>query len=116
MRFTAATARITELKAKGADKAAVSSAVSAMLTLKAAHRAKTFLPRGSKRQRMVLKARSAAKAAAVTATYPAPTELERDPDDPTFLKSFAVEDPAAIQHFHTHGFVVYGNVLDQDEC
>lgn len=34
MRFTAATARITELKAKGADKAAVSSAVSAMLTLK----------------------------------------------------------------------------------
>lgn len=45
---------------------------------------------------------------------PALSEL-RDPSDPEYTRSFALNDPGALMFFYTFGFVVYRDVLTQDE-
>jgi hypothetical protein len=114
-KFNEATAEIARLKGVvPPDTAAVGLAVQEMLAIKAAHRAKTFRPSHGKGKRNGDGA--AATAGRGSECYPSETELPTDPDDRTFVLSFAVGDAAATTFFQTFGFVVFREVIDAAAC
>jgi hypothetical protein len=100
-------------------------AIAHLLAIKAAHKAKTFTPRGKKRRRVDVGSDDGGGGGASQhearreypswRAYPELVTLERDPADPAFVRSFQPSDAAALDFFREHGFVVFA-CLSEAEC